>query len=408
MRIAYVCADPGIPVFGTKGASVHVQEVIRALRRAGALVELFACRWGDDAPADMQDMPLHRLPALPKGDCATRERAALQANEALTGALQQAGPFDAVYERYALWSHAGMDYAAHHRIAGLLEVNAPLIPEQKKYRELVDSAGAQRVAERVFTQASQILAVSEPVADYVAGYVAGVAADRERIQVIPNGVDTQRFSPCPADNEPSEKAVFTLGFIGTLKPWHGLPLLVEAFARLHEQAPESRLLIVGDGPKRESLQQRVAELDLSNQVTFTGAVSPRHVPQWLAKMDAAVAPYPDQPDSYFSPLKLFEYLAMGLPVVASRVGQVADIIEHKVNGLLYPAENLDQLTEMLVALCKQPELRRRLGAAARHTAVTSHTWDAVAQRILSMVEAQRTDKPRATASADYISPGGDV
>lgn len=383
MRIAYVCADPGVPVFGCKGSSVHVQEVIRALRRRGAEVELFASRRGGEPPTDLADLPVQRLPRPPKGDTASRERVALAANRDLTEALRRSGAFDLVYERYALWSHAGMAWAAEQGIAGLLEVNAPLIEEQTAHRELIDAAAARRVAEQVFATADRLLAVSEPVAEYLAGY----PGTEGRIAVLPNGVDPRRFMPRPD----IARQGFTVGFLGTLKPWHGLPLLIEAFARLHRQCPEALLLIVGDGPEREALRVEIERYGLAASTLFTGTVTPEQVPEQLAAMDVAVAPYPDRPDSYFSPLKLFEYLAMGLPVVASRVGQPAEIIEHGVNGLLHPPGDAERLADALLRLRRDPALRRRLGRAGRERVLAAHTWDAVAARILALAEPCRTE-----------------
>src|SRR5688572_13685561 len=135
-RIAYICADTGVPVFGKKGSSIHVQEVIRALRRRGAQVQLFAARLGGDPPDDLRDLVVHTLPCPDNRDCAERERASQQANAILAGLLQKAGPFDFVYERYSLWSFAGMDHALATRVPGLLEVNAPLIEEQAAHRGL--------------------------------------------------------------------------------------------------------------------------------------------------------------------------------------------------------------------------------------------------------------------------------
>ena len=116
MRMAYVCADPGVPVFGTKGCSVHVRETIRALRRLGAEVTLYAARLGGEAPEDLRDVPVRRLPSLPKGDAVLREQAALSTNRVLVPLLERDGPFDAVYERYSLWSHAAL---THARISGI-------------------------------------------------------------------------------------------------------------------------------------------------------------------------------------------------------------------------------------------------------------------------------------------------
>ena len=108
MRIAYICADAGVPVFGWKGASIHVQEFIRALVRRGDREESFATLVGGDAPPDLADIGVHRLPALPKGAPAAREQAALAANHELQTALRQEEPFDLVYERYSLWSGNGV------------------------------------------------------------------------------------------------------------------------------------------------------------------------------------------------------------------------------------------------------------------------------------------------------------
>src|SRR5262249_29646448 len=134
MRIAYVCADLGVPVFGRKGCSIHVQEVVRALSEQGACVELFARRLDGEPPPGLETIPLHALPASPKGDHTLREQAALRANDDVRALLEQEGPFDLVYERYSLWSFAAMEYARASGTPGLLEVNAPLIAEQAEHR----------------------------------------------------------------------------------------------------------------------------------------------------------------------------------------------------------------------------------------------------------------------------------
>src|SRR5262245_61539196 len=110
MRIAYVNADSGVPAFGTKGCSVHVQEVIRAMLLCGAEVELFARRLGGAPPVDLANVPVHVLSPLPNGDTVARERAALARNDEMAQRLAL-GNFDLVYERYSLWSYAGMDFA---------------------------------------------------------------------------------------------------------------------------------------------------------------------------------------------------------------------------------------------------------------------------------------------------------
>lgn len=380
MRIAYVCADPGVPVFGSKGASIHVQEVVRVLQDRGARVELFATRMGGQAPPDLAGVPVRQLPPAGWGELAARERAALAANRDLRAALRRAGPYDLVYERYSLWSFAGMEYARTTGSPGLLEVNAPLLEEQARHRGLVDRAGAERVAIRAFEAATLLLAVSGDVAAYLESYPATWG----RVQVVPNGVNPRRFRPGLAPAWPGNQDEFTVGFVGSLKPWHGLETLVEAFAALHAAEPNVRLLIVGDGPQRASLEADLAVRGLLAATHFSGAVDPGQVPAWLASMDVAVAPYPDIPRFYFSPLKVFEYMAAGVPVVASRIGQLAQVIEDGVTGLLCPPGDPEALAAALGRLRAGPELRHRLGRAARATVLRHHTWDAVAGRILKM------------------------
>ncbi|WP_353931287.1 glycosyltransferase family 4 protein [Okeanomitos corallinicola TIOX110] len=374
MRIAYVCADLGIPVFGKKGCSIHVQEVIRALEKQGSEVELLATRIGGTPPIDLANIIVHKLPYIPKVEIEVREKIALGINEDLRLNLQGLGNIDLIYERYSLWSYSAMEFAQKRGIPGILEVNSPLIKEQIKYRGLIDVDSAEMVASRVFEAAAAVIAVSEEVKTYLIKYV-----DAEKIYVIPNGVNPDRFSNL---NVAAESEDFTVGFVGTFKPWHGLSILTEAFAQLHQKVPQSRLLIVGDGPERENIQAELSVLGLDDCIEFTGAVNPDQVPQFLAKMNVAVAPYPAQSDFYFSPLKVYEYMAAGLPVVVSKIGQLVDLIEPEVNGIFCPPGDAIALAEALEKLWRSPSLRHSLGQAARQKVIKNHTWNDVAQQIL--------------------------
>src|SRR5436190_14461659 len=169
-----------------------------------------------------------------------------------------------------------------------------------------------------------------------------------------------------------------------MKRWHGLGHLLEAFRRLYEEYPGTRLLLVGDGPVREELAAEARAQGLEKAVKFTGAVVPADVPGLLASMDVAVAPYPKSANFYFSPLKVYEYMAAGLPVLASRLGQLEKLIEHEVNGLLVPAGDIDALVRGLERMRLDPSLRQSLGKAARTKVLRNHTWDAVTERIFQV------------------------
>jgi glycosyltransferase involved in cell wall biosynthesis len=160
---------------------------------------------------------------------------------------------------------------------------------------------------------------------------------------------------------------------------HGVALANQQTA---DPALRWQLHVVGDGPGRQDLE-RLAE-SLGVPTVFTGAVAPAAVPGLLAEFDAAAAPYPpDGPgqDDYFSPLKVFEYMAAGLPVIASAVGQIPSIIEDGRTGILVPPGDPAALADALIRLGENPNLRERLGLEARNDAVQRFSWSGVLSRI---------------------------
>ena len=380
MRIAYVSADLGVPIFGRKGCSIHAQEVLSALLRRGVEVNLFSPRAEGEPTAGLDRLNIHPLPLPPKGDAAAREKAALDLNTELSAALASAAPFDLVYERYSLWSFGAMEFARANDIPGLMEVNAPLIDEQAHYRVLIDRASAEMAAERAFKSATALLAVSNEVAAWLNQFEGA----RGKIHVVPNGIRPERFPVNASATLPVLSGTFTVGFVGTLKAWHGLSVLVEAFSVLHAKAPNTRLLIVGDGPEREAIATDLAQRGLDQASIFTGAVAPEQVPGFLASMDVAVAPYPALQNFYFSPLKVYEYMAAGRAVVASCIGQLKTLIQNEENGLLVQPGDAMALAEALLRLRNNSELRAQLGAAARKMVMSSYTWDSVVQRIFEL------------------------
>jgi glycosyltransferase involved in cell wall biosynthesis len=259
-------------------------------------------------------------------------------------------------------------------VPAVLEVNAPLVEEQAVHRGLVDRAGAEAVARAALSSATVVACVSEQVARWAA--TRGAAAP----QVVPNGVDPVAVRPSPRRPAAAGADRFVVGFVGTLKPWHGLDVLLDALALLD---PTWHLLLVGDGPEGPALRTQADRLGLA--VETTGAVDPTAVPGLLHRMDVAVAPYPALADPYFSPLKLYEYLAAGLPVVASDVGQVPDALEGGRLGVLVPPGDPVALAAALTALRADEPCRALLRGRAREAAVTRHSWSGVLDRLLALL-----------------------
>lgn len=380
MRVAYVCLDPGVPVFGRKGSSIHCQEMMRAFQNRGDEVELFAVRLGKDIPADLQGIESHRLATKLPSDPAEREHALANLNQ-IVGNLLSSKSFDLVYERFSLWSYAAMQFSRDRGIPGILEVNAPLIQEQKTYRTLVNETGAKSMRGLCFKNATSIVAVSEQVAEQVRkNYFA-----QNKTDAIPNGVNCETF--LQSTTRPNNRNKVVIGFVGTLKPWHGVDALLSAFRIVHSRNPQTVLKIVGEGPQKEKLEKQLEIYpdQVRQSVYFTGAVPNAEMPQMLSTMDIAVAPYPQIEDFYFSPLKILEYMAAGLPVVASQIGQIPTLIQHNETGLLVSPGCEADLAQSLLSLCDDAPARRRIGSAARRHVEQHHTWQSILDRILATV-----------------------
>jgi glycosyltransferase involved in cell wall biosynthesis len=219
------------------------------------------------------------------------------------------------------------------------------------------------------------------------GYVtitAGLAAElsrrfgsRPRVAVIPDGVRAVETPAMP----PAGAHPFTLGYAGHLYPWKGVELIIEAVAAL----PDTAALIVG-GHDREPDLQRLRDfslsLDCASRVTFTGALPPAEVPARLAAADALVLPNPASAISttFTSPLKLFEYMAAGRPIIASDLPSIREVLADGHNALLVAAGNPQAITAAVRQLAGDPALGARLAAQALED-VREYTWDKRAARL---------------------------
>lgn len=391
MRIAYVCADHGIPLFGEKGGAVHIRELVRAMAALGHDVHVLAARIGEpepDFPARFSKARIDTASPDLENSRAAKERRNLLIAEALRDdlvALNADRPFDLIYERYSLWSAAGPEAARSLGIPCILEVNAPLRLEQQRYRTLMHVDEAERIERRAFSGASAVAAVSKEVAAYVAAN-GGRAADTH---VVPNGVDPERFNArvAPLEIEGLGDGP-VVGFVGSLKIWHGIDVLLESFRLVAAQRGDARLLIAGDGPKRGYVDGFASGSGLRERIVSLGWVGHDRMPSLLRRMDIAVAPYPQSDDFYFSPLKLFEYMAAGLPIVASKIGQIGEILDGGSTGLLVRPGDPQDLADTLLVLLSEPETRAEMGrnAAAR---ARGHTWQHNAKRVTELATALR-------------------
>lgn len=410
MKILYLCQDLGIPVLGPKGAAVHVRRMVSAFSRAGHSVTLATpvlSKSALDQRADL-DAALWHLPASGEARAAgialKRFNEALGASNSLPGQIRsmvynrelepelerrlEIDPHDLIYERASLYGIAGAQVAQSLGIARVAELNAPLALEHSRYRgNGLGDLGAQ--AELwALRQAGAVLAVSAPLR----GHLLSLGLDPEAVHVVPNGVDAERFRPGPSD--PGVRVRFglgegpVLGFVGGLRPWHGVEALPRLLERLVPRYPALRLFVVGDGPLREELSDELERRGMLQNVVFTGFLPHEEIPALIRTLDIGLAPY-SQPEHlwYASPLKVFEYMACGVPVVAANLGQTVEIVRHGENGLLYDHEDLEELAAACERLLDDPGLRSRLGATAAREIRDRYTWERNAARVEELARA---------------------
>ncbi len=407
MKILYLCFDPGIDLSGVKGASIHVRSFVRALTELEHEVVVVGTKVSSPESFEtLTGATVHRAPYTPRNRALLRAlktenrflAMGLSRGRDLVRAFHNSEFFRVanectgrllpsfIYERYSLWGTAGQRLARKHSIPLVLEVNSPLTYEEEKYRGGSFFPSLARWAERrTWRRADLLVAISQALRNHF----EEARVEARKIEILPNAVDTRLFCP-EVDDSPLRSRLkpdgrFVVGFVGSFKAWHGVDFLLEAFKRLRGNDASYHLLLVGDGPMRAKLDEETRRLGIQEAVTIVGSVPHEEVPGYLALMDVAVAPYPALDDFYFSPLKLYEYMAGSRAVVASRIGQVAEVIADGLTGLLYEPGNQEALIGCIRRLRADESLRRELGQNAR-MACSKNTWRHNAERVVGWVE----------------------
>lgn len=368
------------------GQAVHIEEMIEALRGLGHEVRVVAPGAPDNAGAGQMGGEVgwvQRLrERLPKFVYELMELAySLVAYRKLARAAAEFQP-DLIYERYNLFLLSGLMLKWRRKLPLILEVNAPLAEERQQHSGGLALPWLARWAEgRVWRGADRVL----PVTEVLAGHVRAAGVPAARIQVIPNGINEAHFAAAPTPDQAKQQLglgqALVLGFTGFVRDWHGMDAVVRWLASPTAPAG-ARLLLVGDGPARPGLEQLAAELGLGERVRFTGVIDRHAVPAHVAAFDIALQP---AVVAYASPLKLFEYLALGKAVLAPATPNLCEVLAHEHNALLFQPAEPGAMEAALQRLADDAPLRAQLGQAARRTlAERRMTWRGNAERVVEM------------------------
>jgi glycosyltransferase involved in cell wall biosynthesis len=357
---------------------IHIEEMVRAFRELGHEVHVIGLAASSDRTARRTWIARVRTLMPPILFEAASMGGNLVEYFEVRRAIRTLAP-TFLYKRHARNDVAALWAARRAGVPAVLEVNCLFTgPGYREFEPAALESIAVRLERWAMRLATWRLAVSTPLARLIEA-LAGVGAT-----VLPNGADPARFDPSTARAE-SMRAQhrldghFVVGWTGVLREWHGLELLLDALTRV----PGARLLIVGDGPARATVEARAAALGMSDRVVVTGRVPHDTVPAYVAAMDVAVVAH--DRTGVASPMKLLEYMAMAKPVVAPRLDNVRDIVEHDRTGLLFTPGDVDALAGALQRLAADPALRARLGRSARESIETTRNWRRNAEQVLELL-----------------------
>jgi glycosyltransferase involved in cell wall biosynthesis len=290
------------------------------------------------------------------------------------------GNIDLIYERYAIFSTFAGRVASRWNVPLVLEVNYTSRMPLVRKRSRLFMPFAAWCDRRIFRRATVLAVVSSYLREHL---VRDFGIDPRRIVLVPNAADPHKFHPAVAARSHicgrDLRGRKVVGFVGTFSPWHGVRFLVDTFVRVAQDFADVVLLLIGDGPERPRIEKQVAELGLGERVLLAGTVEPAHLPEHLAVFSVGVMP---DSNEYGSPMKIFEYMAMGKAVIVPDYAPLLDVVESGRQGFVFRRRDPASFEQALRSVLASAELLERMGHGGRSAILERHNWDENARRTL--------------------------
>lgn len=200
---------------------------------------------------------------------------------------------------------------------------------------------------------------------------------QDKIEVVYNGIDMDRFDYKKYKRESDYNNKFVIGYVGTFYKWQGIEELIKAFSVILKARKDIRLLLIGDGPYRQVIDDRIRELNIRDYVIEPGTVPFEQVPGYIASIDIFVISRPRIIETNsVVPLKLLEGMAMAKPVIATDIPGMREVIENGFNGVLIDSQNLvNSLVDKILMLLDNKSMRVNLGLNAYKSVRKRFSWD---------------------------------
>lgn len=296
-----------------------------------------------------------------------------------------------IYQRYGRNNYTGVLLAKWLNIPCVMEYNGSELWMADhwggiiRYRKLTEE-----IELAVFNAADLIVGNAQALKDEL--IARGI--DSSKIVIIPNGVDTDKFSPANSGAEVREKYHIAkdgivVSFVGSFGPWHGADVLAKAVKNVIEHNKHVKFMFVGNGGGLSKVQNIIHIDNMEGHVVYTGAVKQNEAPFYVAASDILVSPQIPNPDGtpfFGSPTKLFEYMASGKAIVASNLDQMGQILTHNQTALLTTPGSADEIADCILTLAKDEKLRNNLGLNAREEVCKKYTWDIHVKQILEALK----------------------